>query len=341
MDLVLYTAVINTTWYIVSCLFILYKFTSFFSYMWGFLTFTTKVFRFSKTVLTKSFGYISNYWNYRGNTDQYEALLPYTNENEMETKYTTKTNTTIIDSISNLSILQFVKLKIRSFTFFRHLFPTKFGTNNLYRTELYGLELFDEAVYPPIESNLNAFKTQANTKTNTTSEGNAARAKTRTTSQASAASTKDTISNILNPDTSTNIQEHTKFQEIKTKADNINLFPDLPFLTDGKQRFDGFTTLHLGKVENDSNLLLDSTYIQDTHLDTLTHKYAPTRTIDAQTSAIIPGYQPAHDTLQSEDPLHQLQPHTSQNKTTQNFNVFARGSFYKPEQLVNNIFFST
>lgn len=59
MDIYLVTMVLNWLWYIFSILFILYRFTSFFSYIYGFLRFLGKLFEGVIYIKNQSYNYIN------------------------------------------------------------------------------------------------------------------------------------------------------------------------------------------------------------------------------------------------------------------------------------------
>ena len=81
-DLYLFNTIINTIWYIFTILFVLYKFTSFFSYMYNFIKFCGKVFTWIKYLYNQIIIYLQKKRGYK-----------YTLLNDLESQQTQQNKT--------------------------------------------------------------------------------------------------------------------------------------------------------------------------------------------------------------------------------------------------------
>jgi len=80
MDIYFLTMILNWVWYIFSILFVLYRFTSFFSYVYGFLKFVGKLFEGLIFVKNQSYNYINPTFNNNINDDNDDDLLEQGNK---------------------------------------------------------------------------------------------------------------------------------------------------------------------------------------------------------------------------------------------------------------------
>jgi hypothetical protein len=99
-DLYLFNTIINTIWYIFTILFVLYKFTSFFSYMFNFVKFCGKIFTWIKYLYDQIIIYLQKKKGYK-----------YTLLNDLESQ-TTQQNQTYFQKIKDNIWKQYIKLKL-------------------------------------------------------------------------------------------------------------------------------------------------------------------------------------------------------------------------------------
>ena len=100
MDLYLFNTVINTIWYIFTILFVLYKFTSFFSYIYNFIKFCGKLFTWIKYIYDQIVIYLQKKRGYK-----------YTLLNDLESQ-TTQTRKTYFQQIKENIWMSYIKLKL-------------------------------------------------------------------------------------------------------------------------------------------------------------------------------------------------------------------------------------
>lgn len=99
-DLYLFNTIINTIWYIFTILFVLYKFTSFFSYMYNFVKFCGKIFTWIKYFYDQIIIYLQKKKGYK-----------YTLLNDLESQ-TTQQNQTYFQKIKDNIWKQYIKFKL-------------------------------------------------------------------------------------------------------------------------------------------------------------------------------------------------------------------------------------
>jgi hypothetical protein len=117
MDLYLFNTVINTIWYIFTILFVLYKFTSFFSYIYNFIKFCGKVFTWIKYIYDQIVIYLQKKRGYK-----------YTLLNNLESQ-TTQTRKTYFQKIKENILKSYIKLKLYfGFSHKQQPLPQHFGT---------------------------------------------------------------------------------------------------------------------------------------------------------------------------------------------------------------------
>lgn len=77
MDLYLFNTIVNSVWYLFTILFVLYRFTSFFSYAYNFVLFCRDLYQYTRQGFTYIYNYIRSQSGYtRIGTDETEHLLP-------------------------------------------------------------------------------------------------------------------------------------------------------------------------------------------------------------------------------------------------------------------------
>lgn len=106
-DLYLFNTIINTIWYLFTILFVLYKFTSFFSYMYNFVKFCGKIFTWIKYLYDQIIIYLQKKKGYK-----------YTLLNDLESQ-TTSQNKTYFQKIKDNIWKSYVKFKL--YLGFRHI----------------------------------------------------------------------------------------------------------------------------------------------------------------------------------------------------------------------------
>lgn len=99
-DLYLFNTIINTIWYLFTILFVLYKFTSFFSYMYNFIKFCGKLFTWIKYIYDQIIIYLQKKRGYK-----------YTLLNDLESQ-TTQQNKTYFQKIKDNIWKSYVKFKL-------------------------------------------------------------------------------------------------------------------------------------------------------------------------------------------------------------------------------------